>query len=305
MTQHSQATSATSWVAMVSQAAIAYGHTHIDLIIDQTGWHKPFIPVLTAFQPPLTWISLFADTPFAGLQDDSPLLLRLSLNDTAQRQWFDDLAEHFAQTARLLALISPAPFPQLAQHLSHHLYVSWPDDEGILRYYDTRLLESLQDVLTPGQREQFHAQTQLWSWPDRDGKPAWLPGSWNPARELPLPLPTITLNADQVDHFSAATEAEALLHTIQDAHPRQNREQLFRQLRNGFCYANTLGLLDQGDRNGLALGFAQHGAQFVQLSPWRERINQWQAGQRAHGTLRQDLAPSSRPSSPMPGTTMP
>ncbi|KPC53779.1 DUF4123 domain-containing protein [Amantichitinum ursilacus] len=280
-----------AWAQQLQQAAQAVGQQHLDLIIDQTGWHKAFTPILKDFNPPLLWCSLLAGTPHEALGDDAPLLLRLDLQDEAHQQWLEDLIEHFAGEPRLLALLSPAPFDDLAKHLRHCLQITWPDGEGLLRFYDPRLIASVDDMLTPEQKTLFHGQTRMWAWLDRDGQPAWLAGQWSPMRRWPEQLPTLHLDSAQVDRFTAATEAEAQLKRLQllSSLNMPSREAMFNALRAAYWHANDLNLLDERDRLGLARRYAAHGPGFLQKRPWIGRIALWNAGHLKPGQLWLDL----------------
>ncbi|KPC53773.1 DUF4123 domain-containing protein [Amantichitinum ursilacus] len=288
-----------AWAQQLQHAAGAVGQQHLDLIIDQTGWHKAFTPILKDFNPPLLWCSLLAGTPHEALGDDAPLLLRLDLQDDAHQQWLEDLIEHFAGEPRLLAMLSPAPFDDLARHLRHCLQITWPDGEGLLRFYDPRLIASVDDMLTSEQKTLFHGQTRMWAWLDRDGQPAWLAGQWSPMRRWPEQLPTLHLDRGQVDRFTSSTEAEAatLAFIFQYGPQGHAREALFKQMRAACWQADVLNLLDQRDREGLVQRYVVHGPGFLQKSPWIGRIALWNAGHLKPGQLWIDLPvePALRP----------
>lgn len=275
------------WAQQLQNAAQALGQQHLDLVIDQTGWHKAFTPILKDFNPPLLWCSLLDGTPHAALGDDAPLLLRLDLQDDAHQQWLEDLIEHFAGEPRLLANLSPTPFDDLAKHLRHCLQITWPDNEGLLRFYDPRLIASVDDMLSPHQKTLFHGQTRMWAWLDRDGHPAWLTGQWSPMRRWPEVLPTLHLDSAQVDRFTSSTEAQAFI--LEHGSKGQSRETLFNQMRAACWQADALKLLDQRDREGLVQRYVVHGPGFLQKSPWIGRIALWNAGHLKPGQLWLDL----------------
>ena len=74
------------------------------------------------------------------------------------------------ESTSLTLLHSSLAFEALAQRLKYRLDVLLPDGlPAMLRYFDTRILESLIQVLEPDQRNHFLGIAYCWQWLDRGG----------------------------------------------------------------------------------------------------------------------------------------
>ncbi|HAV5985483.1 DUF4123 domain-containing protein [Serratia marcescens] len=165
------------WVNLLEQTCANIEMAHLDFIIDQCGIDFSVIPVLRSFSPPLAWQSLYQGLPEEALPDESPLLIRISLNDPQQKQWFIELAQKIQKTAPLLVLGSRWPFAILAEWLTTCTDATHEGRAGLFRYFDARIFPYLfSHILSSEQQVQLQRPALFWSWLDLDEKPALLLG---------------------------------------------------------------------------------------------------------------------------------
>lgn len=167
----------TDWVNLLQQTCADIKITHLDFILDQCGIDFSVIPVLRDFSPPLVWRSLYQGLPEDALPEESPLLIRISLNDPQQKQWFTELAQKVQKTAPLLVLCSPWSFTTLAEWLTACIDATHEGRAGLFRYFDARIFPYLfSHILEPVQQAQLQRPALFWSWLDLDEKPGLLMG---------------------------------------------------------------------------------------------------------------------------------
>ncbi len=170
-------TTTTNWVNLLQQTCADIKMTHLDFILDQCGIDFSIIPVLREFSPHLEWQSLYQGLPEDALTEESPLLIRISLQDVQQKQWFIELAQQVQKSAPLLVLCSPWPFTPLAQWLTDCTDATHEGRAGLFRYFDTRIFPYLfSHILEPDQQAQLQRPALFWSWLDLDEKPRLLMG---------------------------------------------------------------------------------------------------------------------------------
>jgi hypothetical protein len=167
----------TDWVNLLQQTCADIKMAHLDFILDQCGIDFSIIPVLRDFSPPLVWQSLYQGLPEDALTEESPLLIRISLNDPHQKQWFNELALKVQKTAPLMVLCSPWPFTALAEWLTACTDATHEGRAGLFRYFDARIFPYLfSHILEPDQQAQLQRPALFWSWLDLDEKPGLLMG---------------------------------------------------------------------------------------------------------------------------------
>jgi Domain of unknown function (DUF4123) len=121
----------------------------------------------------VSWWSLFADSKEQGAIDVAPILVYLSddqstLSERDFLRWVRRNCEFSTSAAVLHSAWAP---DELIAALKRRLDVLLPDRMPVmLRYFDTRVLESLLQVLTSVQREQFMGVASRWHWLDRAGQ---------------------------------------------------------------------------------------------------------------------------------------
>lgn len=162
----------TDWAIRLQQTCADIEMNHLDFIIDQCGIDFSVIPVLRDFSPSLKWQSLYQGLPENALSEEAPLLVRISVSDPQQRQWFIELAQKAKETAPLLVIGSQWPFTVLAEWLTDCTDATHEGRAGLFRYFDTRIFPYLfTDILDPEQQIQLQRPALFWSWLGRDNKP--------------------------------------------------------------------------------------------------------------------------------------
>lgn len=232
----------TTWVDLLEKACAKVSGNCLDIIIDQAGSGTAVLASVRSLKPPLLWYSLFTGLPEEGMEYEAPLLVRIDLADPLQRQWLLGLMRYLDGQPRLLALVSPWPFPALAEHLVRCLEVSNGGYVGVLRYHDPRLFPLLfSHVLQPEQQHPWLCPAMFWSWLDQDRAPKRLAGA------LTAPVSAddfniIELSDSQLEVLGCAADATAAMPNLSDAFPAEwSAEQRFQA-----CYAAMLEATEAG-----------------------------------------------------------
>lgn len=206
------------WLAQAEFLSLNAGLGYIDVIIDQAGSDKPVVDALKQLSPTARYGLLFEETPEEGMVNDSPLLVRLFWSEWQHRALITEIMHYFANTPRLILLISPLVFDELKNHLCHLTQFRWGEQSGILRFYDTRIFPVLfSHVLSEEQQFAFTRIAFYWGWQDRDVSQVWKQGKLGPESQL-LPAPeVINLNDEQIEIIGCLSDAEMLSREHQKA----------------------------------------------------------------------------------------
>ena len=201
----------------------------------------PMRDKVLAVDPPLSCYSLYEGLPEAELIHLAPLLVRVDLRQSLQRQWLCSLVEHLQRREVLLALVSSWPFPTLAHHLGRCLHAWNGGYPGLLRYYDPRLFGAMMEMLLPEQRRPWLTPAVLWSWLDRDAQPQRLMGESE--RGMPeVDFPPTELTDSQLEIIGCLADAITALENWTTGWP----EQWSTQRRLQFCHAAMLQATEAG-----------------------------------------------------------
>lgn len=118
------------------------------------------------------WKSLFEGSRDEGALEVSPILVLLA-QDGRERisktalAWLCDQGRY---TSSLQFLSSPLDMPELSRRLALRLDAMLPESvEIVLRYFDCRIFESLMQVLSDEQRQDFLSVSTAWSIVNRHG----------------------------------------------------------------------------------------------------------------------------------------
>lgn len=165
-----------------------------------------------------TAVNLLHETA-AALDGASPLVIDitgLAGNDDGAFT-FGVLLEAARWACGVSVVVTHLPFHEAVRELRMRADVMLPDDlEVVLRYFDTRILPVLLDVLEPGQRAAFTGMASAWLYLDRDGN--WCTVAMvlqQPQEELTLPL---HLSSLQQDALIDAGECDAVLNQMRRMH---------------------------------------------------------------------------------------
>ncbi len=119
--------------------------------------------------PTTPWVNLFSGSREELSIEAAPLLL--TLQPPLKSWWLPWLHTACLESTSLTLLYSSIDPQILVNGLKKRLNVMLPDDvPALLRYFDTRILESLLKVLEPEQRGEFLGIASRWIWLDRAGK---------------------------------------------------------------------------------------------------------------------------------------
>lgn len=217
-----------AWLAQIESLCAAAPIDHIDVIVDQMALKMALLPGLHALQPPIPWSSLFSGTPEEPLLEQAPLLMRITLDAWRHRAWLAELLSHLAATPRLTVLVTPMPFDVLATALQALSQLEWGGQNGMLRFYDPRVLpQLLTNVLDPEQRQRFLQLVLFWGWLDRDQSPVWHPGTYRCDQQAPHSAAPIALTDAQFDRLGCISDAQGLMTTVERLIPGVLQEVCF------------------------------------------------------------------------------
>jgi hypothetical protein len=140
------------------------------LLIDHAG--APGLVTELRRRAAIPWSSLFDDSKEQGALTVAPILVHFPDACASQSElnlltWLRRACEF---STSLTVLHSTLAHDNLARALKHRLNAQLPDHMPVmLRYFDTRILESLVQVLSPPQRSEFLGIASRWQWLDRAG----------------------------------------------------------------------------------------------------------------------------------------
>lgn len=241
---------------------------HLYALVDHAG--APGLVSCLSAVPGTAWISLFADSTEEKAVDVAPLLL--SLQAAATPWWLRWLHTACLESTSLALLYSSADSQRLAQELKNRLNVMLPDKvPALLRYFDTRILESLRQVLEPDQCASFFGIAARWIWLDRAG---------DVQNHVPNMLRYATWPAyfafseKQQNAMIDAAEADVLVQQMQtyglDLCAGYSRAALHVVAQEASLRADELGIQEMPSRALLALARLQHGPNFMAKPEWVE-----------------------------------
>ncbi|RWR02600.1 hypothetical protein ED28_06975 [[Pantoea] beijingensis] len=228
------------WLTHAENLCVRAGQKHIDVLVDRAGSSSSLQEAIRDMDPPVSWHSLFENTPEEALTEEAPLLMRLDLSAWQHKTWLSELMQHFQGTPRLLLAITPLPFEQFAQHLHTLAEVKWGEQTGLLRFYDTRIFPLLfSHVLTQEQQMAFSHLALLWGWLDRDRHIVWKAGIYEPGNKLPEKPDPISVEDVQIEMLGCISDAQNLM-------PQFDRESMTKEQHFSRCFDIAL----DASRNG-------------------------------------------------------
>jgi hypothetical protein len=210
---------------------------HLDVLVDATSLDYPLLQQLAEQPDAAKLAKLFENTPEAAIADFGPLLLRV---DIGQRDWLKTFINAVDCNKHVVVVFSPWQFEALADHLRGFLQAQWNQgrSEGVLRYYDPRMLLPVTETLTPVQSNAFHAAVISWHWLDRDQQPQSLPGNYVRHAQIPAAgLAWTEADAYRVDRCA-----------VPQNYGLSRNESLIRHLYRSQLAANQKGLLEPEER---------------------------------------------------------
>lgn len=119
------------------------------------------------------WVSLFDHTKEEGALAVAPILVLAAHRGKIRlsRLVFDWLRQHGIYSSTVMILVSPLDLTSLANQLGRRLHVTLTEGvEVMLRFFDPRVFESLLNVMTRQQAEEFLCIASSWYYVDRTGR---------------------------------------------------------------------------------------------------------------------------------------
>ncbi|WP_033371789.1 DUF4123 domain-containing protein [Caldimonas manganoxidans] len=277
---HPSATINNLWDGWCAMPPPADGQ-HRYLLVNQAAWnaHRTVIRDLRSL-PRQALLGQGGDACGDGA---TPFVIRIDGRpDEGARAWPLRAVCQTGQWACALHLIdSPLPLQGLAHALSERCLARLSDgQEMLLRYFDTRVLAAMCDVLRPTQMQDLVSCTSAWWFANRGGE--WVSMNvldWPGEERFQAPW---HLSLEQEHALLDASEADAMI----DLLTRQGQPALL-ALPYGERYPAIRELLAQGKAWGLdgttdlsaycTLGLSQ-GRTFSQAEPWQSALQQVREG---------------------------
>lgn len=150
--------------------ALSSSGQRLYLLVDHAG--APGLVAELRRSAAIPWSSLFDDSKEQGALAVAPILIHFPDACASQSEldllaWLRRACEF---STSLTVLNSTLAHDNLAHALKRRLNAQLPDHMPVmLRYFDTRILESLVPVLSPAQRNEFLGIASRWQWLDRAG----------------------------------------------------------------------------------------------------------------------------------------
>jgi Domain of unknown function (DUF4123) len=196
-------------------------------------------------------------------------------NDESNVRTIQTLCEQGCYACAVSALDSALSIEQLAAALTARCTVSLPDGVNmLLRFFDTRVMDALIDVLTPEQMESLVSCTTRWMYADREGPldPASLSDrDGNDTFTAPL-----VLTVKQQNALIDAGEPDLVISQLIDANieplinlPVPRRHRAVSQI---IASARSWGLSDTPDLAAYSSLALSMGADFASQAPWSELL---------------------------------
>jgi hypothetical protein len=229
-------------------------------------------------RPATRWVNLFSGSPGESAVEAAPLLLDLQTPwQLAWLQWLQDVCR---ESSSLTLLHSALDLSALARSLKRRLEVMLPDGvPALLRYFDTRILESLYQTLEPEQKKSFFGIAACWQWLDRAGNlQQFFTEQW-PADSWP---DLFVFSEKQQNAMIDAAEADVVVQQMQrhgmDLCTGHSRAALHRLARECLVKANQFSIEGASARTLFALAMLELGADFPMKPQWRDLMALVQQG---------------------------
>jgi len=189
----------------------AFPKSNIYFLLDQSG-----LPGLCQqlSRGSAAWINLFNRTTEASALAVAPILVLVGSNGDshATQRLFNWIAEKGTYTSTVTVLSSPLPMDLMAERLKNRLGVRISENmEAMLRFFDPRILESLERILTIEQSAAFFGTAEAWRYVDRTGKLKRIDSEFHIVDRLPTPL---TFTQKQEFDLIDASEIDQVLDLV-------------------------------------------------------------------------------------------
>lgn len=167
----------------------------------------------------IEWMSLFDRTKEEGALAVAPILVLTASGGKIKlsRLVFEWLKQHGTYSSSVMMLVSSLDLTCLARELSTRMHITLAGGvEAMLRFFDPRVFESLLNILTREQKEDFLGVASSWHYVDRSGRIAKTTSKYGAVNLAPKP---VSLSQEQEDHMLAASEIDQILNSMRSSVP--------------------------------------------------------------------------------------
>lgn len=247
-------------------AQSAARQTHFYALVDHAG--APGLLDRLHERPHTHWLNVFTASREGPSMDAAPLLL--DLETISQKPWLQWLHFSCIESTSLTLLHSSLELPALAECLKRRLDVLLPDAvPALLRYFDTRIIESLLQFLEAEQCKTFFGIAACWQWLDRAGELRYYQVEQLPDDSWPSPW---KLDEKQQNAMIDAAEADALVQQMQNHGMElcagRSRASLHTLAQNCIAQATQFGIDGMPARTLFSLLALQIGTGFHEQAEW-------------------------------------
>ncbi|WP_208279192.1 DUF4123 domain-containing protein [Massilia oculi] len=165
------------------------------------------------------WMSLFDRTKEEVALEAAPILVLAASGGKIRlsRLIFDWLKQRGTYSSSVMMLVSPLDLTCLARELGKRLHTTLAGGvEAMLRFFDPRVFESLFNILTREQKEDFLGVVSSWHYVNRSGQIAQVTNIYGTAKPSEKP---VVLSQEQEDHLLAASEIDQILNSLRSSIP--------------------------------------------------------------------------------------
>lgn len=165
------------------------------------------------------WMSLFERTKEEGALEVAPILVLAASGGKIRlsRLVFDWLRQRGTYSSSVMMLVSSLDLTCLARELGKRLHITLTGDvEAMLRFFDPRVFESLLNILTREQIEDFLGVVSSWHYVDRSGRIAQATNTYGAIKPTSKP---VALSQEQEDDLLAASEIDQILNSLRSSIP--------------------------------------------------------------------------------------
>jgi hypothetical protein len=245
-------------------------------LVDHGG--APGLLAELARHAPLRWQSMFEGTREESALEVAPILIHLGPwtttpwpTATALTSWLDRSCK---TSNAVIWLRSTWSFDAMSRALRNRLDAQLPDKMPVmLRYFDTRVLASLHQVLLPDQAAAFMGLAEQWTWLDRSGN---VSSSCTRHYNEDGLIPPLRLSAAQEAALIDAAEPDAVIQLMRQVAPelcaRQTPAQLHAVVSDSLSAARGYRIEAALQQALFCLTAVEHGAGFHAQAGWKARL---------------------------------
>lgn len=162
------------------------------------------------------WWSLFEGTREEAALSVAPVLVLIGESGHLRipRRLLDWIRDHGQYASAVIMLASPETPASIRSRLEARLNAKLSEDmDAMLRFFDPRVLEQLQKVLSVEQARLFFSPAEKWWYVDRSGKFVGHDAEFDPVEKFELPL---ALSEDQEFQLLEASEPDQVLGVLRE-----------------------------------------------------------------------------------------